>query len=111
MKKVLLALLVMFALNACQSKDSYVKDFNNFVNQVELKASEYTDKDWEKADKKFENLSSKLYEKYEEELSADEKAEIIKLQATYAGLKMKSGMKEAAKKMNKLFEGLKEGTK
>ena len=28
MKKVLFMLLVMFALSACQSKDSYVKEFS-----------------------------------------------------------------------------------
>lgn len=66
MKKVLFMLLVMFALSACQSKDS---------------------------------------------LNADEKAEIIKLQATYAGLKMKAGVKDAAKKVDKFLDGLKEGTK
>ena len=100
MKKVLFMLLVMFALSASQSKDSYVKEF-----------TDYTDKDWKKADLKFSDLSTNLYAKFEEELSADEKAEIIKLQATYAGLKMKAGVKDAAKKVDKFLDGLKEGTK
>ena len=91
MKKVLFMLLVMFALSACQSKDSYVKEFSDFVDKVEMEAA--------------------LYAKFEEELSADEKAEIIKLQATYAGLKMKAGVKDAAKKVDKFLDGLKEGTK
>ena len=99
MKKVLFMLLVMFALSACQSKDSY------------MEAADYTDKDWKKADLKFSDLSTDLYAKFEEELNADEKAEIIKLQATYAGLKMKAGVKDAAKKVDKFLDGLKEGTK
>jgi len=107
MKKVLFMLLVMFALSACQSKDSYVKEFSDFVDKVEMEAADYTDKDWKKADLKF----SDLYAKFEEELNADEKAEIIKLQATYAGLKMKAGVKDAAKKVDKFLDGLKEGTK
>lgn len=111
MKKVLFMLLVMLVLSSCQSKDSYVRDFNNFVEEVEMKAPDYTDKDWKKADKKFSDLSTDLYAKFEEELSADEKAEIIKLQATYAGLKMKAGVKDAAKKADKLLEGLKQGVK
>ena len=106
MKKVLFMLLVMFALSACQSKDSYVKEFSDFVDKVEMEAADYTDKDW-----KFSDLSTNLYAKFEEELSADEKAEIIKLQATYAGLKMKAGVKDAAKKVDKFLDGLKEGTK
>ena len=107
MKKVLFMLLVMFALSACQSKDSYVKEFSDFVDKVEMEAADYTDKDWKKADLKFSDLSAK----FEEELNADEKAEIIKLQATYAGLKMKAGVKDAAKKVDKFLDGLKEGTK
>lgn len=109
MKKVLFMLLVMFALSACQSKDSYVKEFSDFVDKVEMEAADYTDKDWKKADLKFSDLSTNP--KFEEELSADEKAEIIKLQATYAGLKMKAGVKDAAKKVDKFLDGLKEGTK
>lgn len=38
MKKVLFMLLVMFALSACQSKDSYVKEFSDFVDKVEMEA-------------------------------------------------------------------------
>ena len=106
MKKVLFMLLVMFALSACQSKDSYVKEFSDFVDKVEMEAADYTDKDWKNSD-----LSTDLYAKFEEELNADEKAEIIKLQATYAGLKMKAGVKDAAKKVDKFLDGLKEGTK
>ena len=102
MKKVLFMLLVMFALSACQSKDSYVKEFSDFVDKVEMEAADYTDKDWKKADLKFSDLSTNLYAKFEEELSADEKAEIIKLQA---------GVKDAAKKVDKFLDGLKEGTK
>ena len=109
MKKVLFMLLVMFALSASQSKDSYVKEFSDFVDKVEMEAADY--KDWKKADLKFSDLSTNLYAKFEEELSADEKAEIIKLQATYAGLKMKAGVKDAAKKVDKFLDGLKEGTK
>ena len=104
-------LLVLFALSACQTKDSYVSDFSDFVEEVASDAEDFSEKDWEKADKEFEKLSTTLYEKFEEELTPDQKAEVVKLQATYAGLKMKSGMKGAAKKMNKLLDGLQEGTK
>lgn len=111
MKKVLLMLLVMFALSSCQSKDSYVSDFSDFVEEVASDAEDFSEKDWEKADKDFEKFATTLYEKYEEELSSDQKAEIVKLESTYVGLKMKHGMRDAAKKMNKFFDGLQEGTK
>ena len=111
MRKYYSCYWLCFALSACQSKDSYVKEFSDFVDKVEMEAADYTDKDWKKADLKFSDLSTNLYAKFEEELNADEKAEIIKLQATYAGLKMKAGVKDAAKKVDKFLDGLKEGTK
>lgn len=111
MKKILLIGLTAFLLVACQTKDSYVKDFTGFVEKVEMNMSDYSDKDWEKADDEFAKYSTTLFEKYEEELSPEEKAEVIKLQATYAGLKLKAGVKNAAKNVDKLLDGLKEGTK
>ncbi len=111
MKKVVLMLLALIALSACQTKDSYVKDFSDFVDKVKVEAADYTEKDWEKADQKFSRLSTETYAKFEEELSTEEKAQIVKLQAVYAGVKMKAGVKDAAKKVDKLLDGLKGGKK
>ena len=111
MRKVICMLGLMLALNACQSKDSYMKDFRGFVNEVELEAAGYSDKDWEKADQRFTDLSTKEYVRFEENLTPDEKAEIVKLQAAYSAVKMKAGVKGAAKKVDKLLEGIREGTK
>ena len=111
MKKLLLMVLVMFTLSACQSKDSYVKDFRGFVDEVEMSAANFTEEDWEDSDKELEHYSTDLYKKYEEELSADEKAEIIKLQGKYAGVRLKYGLKNTGKKMNKMLEGFKDGFK
>ena len=40
MKKVLFMLLVMFALSACQSKDSYVKEFSDFIDKSKTETSD-----------------------------------------------------------------------
>ena len=106
MKKIVMMALVAFALTACQTKDSYVKDFNSFIEKTEAKAEEYSEKDWEKADKTFDELSTTSYAKFKEELSDEEKGEIMRLQATYAGIKMKAGVKNAAKKANDFLNGL-----
>ena len=109
MKKVFYLLLTMFLLNACQTKDSYLGDFRGFVEDVQTEMADYSDADWEKADQRFEKLSTSLYTKFEEELSAKEKGEIVKLQATYAALKVKAGVKNAAKKVDQFLDGLKSG--
>lgn len=103
---MILMLAVMFTLSACQTKDSYLNDFKGFIEDVEAEAADYTEKDWEKMDKKFAELSEELYNKYEEELTSDEKGEILKLQASYAAIKVKGGMKKAAKKINEALNSL-----
>lgn len=107
MKKVLMACLAMILMVSCQTKDSYLKDFNAFVEDVKAESAEYTEEDWQKVDDKFTKFSTELYTKFEEELSVEEKAEIVKLQAVYAGVKVKSGVKNAAKKVDKFLDGLK----
>ena len=79
MKKVLFMLLVMFALSACQSKDSYVKEFSDFVDKVEMEAADYTDKDWKKADLKFSDLSTNLYAKFDAFKSVSNGVQAVRL--------------------------------
>lgn len=111
MKKIFGLLFACLLMTACQTKETYVKDFNSFVEKVQKEAADYTAEDWEKADKKFEMLSTENYTQFEQELSVEEKAEIMKLQATYAATKVKAGIKDAAKKVDGFIKGLKEGSK
>ena len=53
-------------MTACQTKETYVKDFNSFVEKVQKEAADYTAEDWEKADKKFETLSTENYTQFEQ---------------------------------------------
>ena len=106
MKKFVMMVAVLFALTACQTKESYVSDFRGFIENVKADAAEYTEQGWEKMDRKFAKFSDELYDKYEAELTSDEKSEIVKLQASYAAIKVKSGMKKAAKKINDALNSL-----
>lgn len=109
--KIIITAFAVLTLFSCENKESYIQDFSQFIQDVEDHADTYTDKDWEKADKKFENFTGSIYKKYAEELTSDEKMEIAKCQTTYTALKAKAGikntwdnLKEAAQKAKEAFE-------
>ena len=111
MKKILVVALSLFLLTACESKDSYMSDFVNFIERIQEKSDSFTERDWEKADDQFSKYTGSSYEKYAEELSNEEKLQIAKYQTIYATQKAKAGikslgdgLKDAAKKAKKAFD-------
>ena len=111
MKKIFISLFALFIFISCDNKESYMQDFSQFIQEVEDNADKYSEKDWKKADKKFEEYTGSIYKKYAEELTVEEKIEIAKCQTTYAALKAKAGikdfgksLKEAAQKAKEAFE-------
>ena len=136
MKKVLFFALVLTIATACsQTKDSYLEGFKLFVESVQKNAQDYTKADWEKADEQFTKLKDS-YNKFSEQMTSNEKDEIVKLESTYAALKLKKigddlkestkdafekvkdtakdvkeGAQKAAKKGEKAMEGIKDGLK
>ena len=125
MKKVLFFALVLTIATACsQTKES-----------VQKNAQDYTKADWEKADEQFTKLKDS-YNNFSKQMTSDEKGEVIKLESTYAALKLKKigddvkestkdafekvkdtakdvkeGAQKAAKKGEKAMEGIKDGLK
>ena len=136
MKKVLFFALVLTIATACsQTKDSYLEGFKLFVESVQKNAQDYTKADWEKADEQFTKLKDS-YNNFSKQMTSDEKGEVIKLESTYAALKLKKigddvkestkdafekvkdtakdvkeGAQKAAKKGEKAMEGIKDSLK
>ena len=136
MKKVLFFALVLTIATACsQTKDSYLEGFKLFVESVQKNAQDYTKADWKKADEQFTKLKDS-YNNFSKQMTSDEKGEVIKLESTYAALKLKKigddvkestkdafekvkdtakdvkeGAQKAAKKGEKAMEGIKDGLK
>lgn len=100
MKKVLFLALVLAIATACsKTKESYLDGFKLFVENVQKNAQDYTKADWEKADEQFTKLKDS-YNKFSEQMTSNEKDEIVKLESTYAALKLKkigNDLKEGAK--------------
>ena len=101
----LMAMVVM--LTACQqSKEDYIKEFENFVEEVAEECTEYTEEQWEDVAEEFELLVKKA-EKYQD-LTVEEKMELATVQAKYAGLQAKKGIDKVIDGVKELFGGKKD---
>ncbi|MEI3467119.1 MAG: DUF6565 domain-containing protein [Bacteroides fragilis] len=116
MKKVLFFALVLTIATACsQTKNSYLEGFKLFVESVQKNAQDYTKADWEKADEQFTKLKDS-YNNFSKQMTSDEKGEVIKLESTYAALKLKKigddlkeSTKDAFEKVKDTAKDVKEG--
>ena len=101
----LMAMVVM--MTACQqSKEDYIKEFENFVEEVAEECTEYTEEQWEDVAEEFELLVKKA-EKYQD-LTVEEKMELATVQAKYAGLQAKKGIDKVIDGVKDLFGGKKD---
>ena len=109
MKKLFYVALiaVMAVMTSCQqSKEDYIKEFEAFVEEVADECADYTEDQWKDAAKEFEALV-KQAEQYED-LTTEEKLELAKVQAKYAGLQAKKGINKVIDGVKDLFGGKKD---
>jgi len=89
--KSILSLIVLLILtvgySSCKktidSKESYLKEYQSFVEEVKANKNNYTEEDWKKKDEEFATFSEELYEKYQDELAFMEQARIAKYAIQY----------------------------
>jgi hypothetical protein len=65
------------------TKESYLKKFQLFINEVRDNKSNYSEKDWQEADKKYNDYANILYEKFKKELFMEDELVITKCKASY----------------------------
>lgn len=82
MKKYVLALCIacVSLLYSCQpqSKEAYLKDYKQFMKEVNENKNHYSDSDWKKADDTFKEFSGKYYDLYKDDLSLREQLVVSK---------------------------------
>lgn len=78
-------LILFFLLVSCSpmSKDSYLKQYDSFMEDVSSNYTNYNDQDWKDTDDKFKKFDEQWYKKFEEDLSFSEKATIYKYNLQY----------------------------
>ena len=123
MKLSLLASLLLTILLASSclgkpTKEQYIDQFTAFVDNVTEDAKEYTDADWEKADKQFRKFVEQNSPEYDGLLSPEERKAIGKLEGRYLMLRAKTGLQKAKQGLKELkdqgegfFEAVKESMK
>lgn len=117
----LLTLVLFSSIVSCSAKptkEQYLESFSEFVDEVTKDAKEYSDEDWQKADKQFRKFVEQNSPEYDGLLSADERKLIGKLEGRYLVLRTKSGFKKVKKELKELkdqgegfFEAVKESLK
>jgi len=80
-------LVLTICLISCKapvdSKDSYLKEYKAFVEEIKDHKQDYSEEDWKEKDLEFKKFSSELYHKYESELGFLEQARIAKYAIIY----------------------------
>jgi len=76
------------------TKDSYVKSYASFVDEVGKEHDNYSEKDWETKDEEFKQYVSEYYKEFEEDLTTEEKAELVKLAFKYNYYQYEKGVKD-----------------
>ena len=67
--------VILFSLFSCKNmtKESYISNYESFVNKVELNSENYSLNDWSKKDSLFEIYSVNLFNEYESQLTSERK--------------------------------------
>lgn len=85
MGKYFIGLLFIIIFFSCtnMTKESYLDNFQTFINEVRDDKSSYSEKDWQEADKQYNNYTVALYEKFRKELFIEDELIITRCKASY----------------------------
>ena len=90
----LLLLTLLMTLSACvHNKESYLADFEKFVDDVEAKKSISAD-EMKVIKKKFTTYSEKYYDKFKDSMTGEELEQVTQLQIRYYAALAKKGFNE-----------------
>ena len=91
--------VILFSLFSCKNmtKESYISNYELFVNKVELNSENYTLNDWSKKDSLFEIYSVNLFNEYKSQLTSEERNKINNLTGKYTGLRISNFGKDIYK--------------
>ncbi len=111
MKKIfnisIIALVAMlFVACAPTSKESYLKQYDAFIEEASQIYRDCTTEDWSKMIEKFEKFSEEYYNKFENELSSSEKLKVLSYEAKFIGYQSYIDMKDITKNADEVINGV-----
>lgn len=79
-------------LDPCSSPEAFVKAHASFVTTTIEKADDLSENEWKEKDKEFEKLMDECFEGLEDDLSKNEKEEIVTNSAKYLAKRVKNSV-------------------
>ncbi len=88
--------LMLWVLVACapKSKEKYLADYKEFVEEVKREHGEYDDEDWAWADENFLKYSKEWHSKFADELTLKEELKVSRLNLQYNALRGSKDLKD-----------------
>ena len=123
MKKFFVIAALAFLMVACapSTKEEYLEEYKEFIEEVSEKAKTYSETDWAEKTEEFEKLSKEWYQKFKEELSLGEQMQVTAYAASFGYHKsnvddlvndivddVKEGLNEAGKEIGSMMEEIEE---
>jgi hypothetical protein len=113
---IIFSFLVILSLTTCvipTTKETYLKNFERFVKDVEKNGEKFTFSDWRWANQRFSKYSGEWYENFQDDLKMEEKIQVTGLKTRYIVAKGNSNFgrfmnKEMGKDLEKLKDGVQE---
>ena len=94
MRKLLLFIAIL-SVTACSTWRSVPDRLDEFVEEAEMSATNYSKADWQESKQRYEALISEFAE-HEDEYSQEEKARVMKDIGRYHALMLVNGLNDAA---------------
>lgn len=92
--------VLMFSCLVPMSKESYLQNFEKFVERVKKNHQNYNAKDWKYADSVYDKYCNNWYRKYEDDFTVQEKLEVVKLKLLYQNYKEPDVIKDLLRNFN-----------
>lgn len=99
---VLSVCLLIFC--SCDKKQHAIDNLSNFVEKVEKNAPDYSDEDWAKVNKEYEEITAEI-DKYD--YSGDETKRIAELKGKFVGIKTKDSVRDIIDGVDKAVQDIK----
>jgi|WetSurMetagenome_2_1015567.scaffolds.fasta_scaffold381674_2 hypothetical protein len=101
MKKLFLLFAACMLMASCTT-ESYVANYQNFVDKTEMNGNEYSLNDWAKSIKKFKKYGITEFAKKQRKLTGKQRVKVIKLDARYVGILLRDNAIQGYKLVKEL---------
>jgi hypothetical protein len=83
---IIFSFLVICSLTTCvipTTKETYLKNFERFISDVEKNGEKFSISDWRWANRRFSKYSGEWYENFQNDLKMEEKMQVAGLKTRY----------------------------